>query len=167
MSERVSGLNDVHAAHARELIAKAAHLMVLHKDAVTYSQESNRMVGIREQLTVIKLQFPRTCDCSSTAKWMLWDAMARPYGVRDLVSHQHWDGGGWTGNMYQNGKRVVHDSNLKIGDLIYYGDQGGGVPKHVAVYLGGGVVFSHGSQGGPYFLGIDYRNDRRMSRRYI
>jgi NlpC/P60 family len=167
VSARVSGLSDDHAAHARSLIARAARVMVQHKNEISYSQRLDRMVGIRNELTITKGEFPRTCDCSSTAKWMLWDAMARPYEVRDLVSHQNWVGGGWTGNMYMNGKRVVHDANLKVGDLIYYGNQGGGVPEHVAVYIGGGMVFSHGSQGGPYLLSMDYRSDRRLTRRYI
>lgn len=169
MSERVSGLSDEHAQHSRALILKAAHVMVTHKDEIDYSQRADRMVGVREKLTITKGQFPKTCDCSSTAYWMLWDALARPYGVRDLVCHVGWNPNGtiYTGTQFRNGKAVVHDINLKIGDLIFYGDQGGGIPEHVAVYIGGGMVFSHGSMGGPYILVLDYRNDRRMSRRYI
>jgi hypothetical protein len=166
MSERVSGLSDDHAAHARVIIAKSARVMVAHKSSVHYTQGPTRWAGINYKLTITKGQYPRRCDCSSTSHWMLWDAMARPYGVRDLVSHLAWQGG-WTGSMYQNGKRVVHDENLKIGDQIFYGDQGGGIPEHVATYVGGGKVFSHGSEGGPYILDLDYRKDRRMSRRYI
>lgn len=171
MSNRVSGLSDEHAAHARGLIVRSSRLMIKHKGIIHYSQEANRMVGIAEELTVTKNEFPRTCDCSSTNKWQLWDAIGRPYHVRDLTigstSHDWLRGGGWTGSMYKHGKRVVHDENLKIGDLIFYGDQGGGVPEHVAIYVGGRMVFSHGSEGGPYILDMDYRNDRRMSRRYI
>lgn len=166
MSASVSGLSDAHRAHARTLIVKAAHLMVSQKDFIHYSQRPDRMVGIQKKLTVTKGQCPKTCDCSSTAYWMLWDSEHRPYGVRDLVAHANWVTA-YTGSMYKNGKAVVHDKNLKIGDLIFYGDQGGGIPEHVAVYIGGGKVFSHGSEGGPYILGLDYRNDRRMSRRYI
>lgn len=166
MSTRVSGLSDIHAEHARVLIAKAAHVMVVNKDKIHYSQKANRFVGIEKKLTIIKNEYPTTCDCSSTATWMLWDATARPYGVHDIVSHANWLSG-YTGSMYKNGKAVIHDSNLMIGDLIFYGDQGAGIPEHVAVYVGGGLGFSHGSEGGPYILKLDYRNDRRMSRRYI
>lgn len=171
MSSRVSGLSDEHAAHVRDLILKQAAYGVKHKDEIDYSQGGNRQVGVRSKLTITKSQFPHTCDCSSTVWWMLFDAMHRPYGIRDLVCHVGWnpDGTVYTGTMYRNGKRVVHDSNLKIGDLIFYGDQGGGIPEHVAIYIGGGYVFSHGSMGGPYILKLDYRDDRRRDcmRRFI
>lgn len=169
MSERVSGLSDDHAAHARKLITRAAHVMVLHKIEIHYTQGATRQEGVRKKLSITDGQFPHRGDCSSTAYWMLWDALKRPYGVRDLVCHVDWNPNGlvYTGSMYRNGKAVVHDKNLKIGDLIFYGDQSGGIPEHVAVYIGGGMVFSHGSEGGPYILNLDYRNDRRMSRRFI
>jgi hypothetical protein len=165
-SASVSGLSESHRAHAREILVKSMRRMVQDKDKVHYSQRSDRWVGINSHLTILKGQYPKTCDCSSTATWMLWDAMHRPYGVRDLVNGANWTAG-YTGTMFTRGKRVVHDENLKIGDLIFYGNQGGGIPEHVAMYIGGGCVFSHGSEGGPYILKLDYRSDRRMSRRYI
>lgn len=166
MSGSVSGLSDEHRAHARKLIVLAARTMVAHKNQIFYSQGSNRWEGIRRKLTITEGEFPKHCDCSSTAQWMLWDAMARPYGVRDLVSNSNWSAG-YTGSQYRNGKPVKYNANIKIGDLIFYGDQGGGVPKHVCVALGGRLVFSHGSMAGPFLCDIDYRNDRRMTRRYI
>jgi NlpC/P60 family len=165
-SKRVSGLSDDHAKHARKLIVKAAHLMVANKGRVHYSQRADRWVGIDRRLTVTKGQYPTTCDCSSTATWMLWDAIHRTYNVRDLVNGALWKAG-YTGTQYKRGKAVVHDKNLKVGDLIFYGTQGGGIPQHVCVYVGGGKVFSHGSEAGPFILNLDYRRDRRMSRRYI
>ena len=93
MSIRVSGLSDEHAAHARSLILKAAHTMVVHKDQIHYSQESDRWEGIHRRLTITKGQFPRHCDCSSTSTWMLWDAIRRTYGVQDLVNRLGWHGG--------------------------------------------------------------------------
>lgn len=162
----ISGLNPAHRAHARDLIVLAAHTMVKNKRNVHYSQGADRWEGIARKLSITKGQFPTHCDCSSTAQWMLWDAMARPYGVRDLVSLSRWTAG-YTGSQYKNGKLVIHDENLKIGDLLFYGDQGGGVPKHVTVSLGGRLCFSHGGEAGPYILDIDYRSDRRMTRRYI
>jgi hypothetical protein len=171
MSNRVSGLSDDHAAHARSLIVLQARTMVAHKGEIHYTQKYPRQEGLRNHLTITKGQFPKHADCSSTAYWMLWDAIHRNYGVRDLVCHVDWNPNGliYTGSQYKHGKRVVHDSNLKIGDLIFYGDQGGGIPEHVAVYVGGGKVFSNGSEGGPYILDIDYRGDRRRDcmRRFI
>lgn len=166
MSDRVSGISDDHAAHARSLIARAAHTMVTHKNEIHYSQKADRWEGIRTGLSITHGRFPRHCDCSSTQSWLMWDSLHRPYGVRDLVNRQNWLAG-YTGTMYTHGKGVIHDKNLKIGDAIFYGDQGGGIPEHVATYVGGGMVFSHGSEGGPYILPLDYRSDRRMSRRYI
>lgn len=166
MSGSVSGLSPAHRAHARKLILRAAKTMVQRKHLINYSQGPNRWEGITKGLTITKGQYPKNCDCSSTAQWMLWDAMKRPYGVRDLVSGSNWRHG-YTGSQYTRGKAVKHDKNMKIGDLVFYGRQGGGIPSHVAVYVGGGKVFSHGSQGGPYILNIDYRGDRRMTRRYI
>lgn len=168
---RVSGLSDEHAQHAYDLILKAAAFGCAHRDQINYSQGADRMVGLRDHLTITKGEFPHTADCSATSYWMLWDAIARAYGTRDLICLVHWNPNGliYTGSMYRNGKRVVHDENLKIGDFIFYGNQGGGVPEHVAIYIGGGKVFSHGSMGGPYILNLDYRADRRREcmRRFI
>jgi cell wall-associated NlpC family hydrolase len=161
-----SGLSEEHRAHARELIVKACGKMVDNKNKITYSQGADRWEGIRKGLSITRGLYPTHCDCSSTHTWLMWDSMHRNYGVRDLVNGMNWLAG-YTGTMYTRGKGVKHDENLKVGDAIFYGDQGGGIPKHVATYLGGGKVFSHGSQGGPYILDIDYRPDRRMSRRYI
>jgi cell wall-associated NlpC family hydrolase len=166
MGRRVSGLDDAQAAHARRVIIKDAKNMITHKREIHYSQGPDRWEGIDGRRTHLNNTYPKHCDCSSTSTWMLWDAMGRPYGVRDVVNGANWRAG-YTGTQYDHGKRVKHDSNLKIGDLIFYGDQGGGIPEHVAVYVGGGFVFSHGSEGGPYILRLDYRHDRRQSRRYI
>lgn len=166
MARRVSGLSDEHAAHARKVILKDAKNMVANKSIIHYSQKSDRWEGINTRRTHLTNTYPKHCDCSSTATWMLWDAMARPYGVRDLVNHANWKAG-YTGTMQKGGKAVHSKSNLKVGDCIFYGDQGGGISEHVTVYVGGGMVFSHGSEGGPYFLPVDYRPDRRIMRRYI
>lgn len=165
----VSGLSPDHRHHARVIIAKDAKNMLANKGKVHYSQGPHRMDGIRLKLTHLNNTFPTEVDCSGSAYWMLWDATARPYGLRDLVCHANWNPNGliFTGSMYKNGKAVVHDANLMIGDLIFYGNQGGGVPEHVAVYMGGGMVFSQGSEAGPFLLPLDYRKDRRMARRYI
>ena len=169
MSGRVSGLTDRQARYARSLLVKSAANMVRNKDRIDYSQAYNRQEALRRKKSITDGEYPLHADCSSTVYWMLWDVLKRPYGVRDVVCKNEWDPDGvcYTGTQYKNGKAVVHDKNLKVGDLIFYGDQGGGIPEHVAMYIGGGKVFSHGSDGGPYIIGLDYRSDRRMSRRYI
>jgi cell wall-associated NlpC family hydrolase len=166
MSGSASGLSDAHRAHARKLVAENCRRMVANKNSIHYTQSAARWEGIRLYKSAVRDTYPKHADCSSTHTWLMWDAMHRPYGVRDLVNRLNWKAG-YTGTMYKRGKAVEHDENLKIGDAIFYGDQGGGIPEHVATYVGGGKVFSHGSEGGPYILGLDYRSDRRMSRRYI
>lgn len=165
----VSGLSAEHASHARGLLLLSAKTMVANKTLIHYSQGADRMEYVRNRLTIIEHQYPKHGDCSSTTYGMLWDAIHRNYGVRDLVAGCNWNPDGliYTGSMYKNGKRVVHDENIKVGDLIYFGDQGGGIPEHVAMAMGGRTIFSHGSEGGPYFLDLDYRGDRRMTQRYI
>jgi hypothetical protein len=167
---RISRLTDKQAAHARELLVRSAKNMVKHKTKVVYSQAYNRQEAMRKRKTITRGEYPATADCSSTVWWMLWDAMGRNYKVKDIVCKTD----GWnpnqtvyTGSMFRNGKAVVHDKNLKVGDLIFYGTQSGGIPSHVCMYIGGGLVFSHGSNAGPYICKLDYRSDRRMSRRYI
>lgn len=171
MPDRVSGLSDEHAAAVRARIVHACKVMVANKTIIHYSQGYNRQEGVRNHLNIAHGDFPKHCDCSSTAWWLFWTSMRVMYGVRDLVCHTSpgWNPNGtvYTGSQYTHGKAVVHDENLKVGDLIFYGNQGGGIPEHVAVSLGGRLVFSHGSEGGPYILDLDYRGDRRMSRRFI
>lgn len=168
MGSRVSGLNDAQAFHARRVIIKDVHNMMQHKSIIHYSQGPDRWEGIDRRCTHLNGTFPLHADCSSTLTWLIWDAIARSYHVHDLVNHDNWRAG-YTGTAQTGGKRVKHDSNLLIGDGIFYGDQGGGVSEHTAIYIGGGHVFSHGSEAGPFILPIDYRPDRRreLMRRYI
>lgn len=166
MGQRVSGLTDQQAAHARAVILRDVKNMMAHQSEIHYSQGPNRWEGIAERCTHMHNTFPKHCDCSSTTSWMLWDALAHSYHVHDIVNGANW-AAGYTGTQYSHGKQVKHDSNLKVGDLIFYGTQAGGVPEHVAIYVGGGMVFSHGGEAGPFILRLDYRSDRRQSRRYI
>lgn len=167
MSGRVSGLSDEHARHARALISENAARVFANRGAIHYTWSSRRWDGIRLRKSATRNTFPYYADCSSLATWLLWDGMARPYGVRDLVNGAYWRYG-YTGSMYRRGKGVDKPSNRKIGDLVFYGRQGGGdIPSHVAIYIGGGRVLSHGSEAGPLILPVDYRRDRRMTRRYI
>jgi hypothetical protein len=67
-----------------------------------------------------------------------------------------------TGTLCQHGHAVA---SPQPGDLVFYGS---GAPwHHVAVYVGGGRVVSHGSEGGPFLEAMDYRGDRGQIRRYV
>lgn len=55
----------------------------------------------------------------------------------------NYNGSGFTGTLFNRGHAVTL-AQLQPGDLTFYGDQGGGVPSHTAVYIGGGMVVSNG-----------------------
>lgn len=67
-------------------------------------------------------------------------------------------GAGSTRELCVRGKPVKR-GNLKPGDAVFYGRDYLGRPTHVAGYVGGGKVISHGSASGPLLLDIDYRSD--------
>jgi hypothetical protein len=168
VTARVSGLSDAQAFHARRVIIKDVHNMMQHQAAIHYTQGPRRWEGIDHRCNHLDGTFPHHADCSSTLTWLIWDAIARSYHVHDLVNHAAWKAG-YTGTAQSGGKQVKHESNLLIGDGIFYGDQGGGISEHTAIYIGGGHVFSHGGESGPFILPMDYRKDRRreLMRRYI
>lgn len=165
MTGAVSGLSDARRAQARRTILRGVDLLLRNPDAVHYTQGPLRWEGINRGLHIQTGQHPTHGDCSSTHTWLLWCALT---GVQpkidDLVNGQHWKAG-YTGTIIGRGKRVQHVSNAKVGDAVLYGP----LPfcEHVATYIGGGLVFSHGGEAGPFKLGVDYRLDRTAIRRHI
>jgi hypothetical protein len=161
---RVSGLSDAHAAEARAVILKGVDLLMRDPAGVHYTQGPDRWSAINQKLRIADGKHLTRGDCSSTGSWLLWNALTHVGVSRDLVNATAWRSG-FTGTMAVHGKRVVQVEHAKIGDAVLYGP----APtfEHVAVYIGGGRVFSHGSEAGPFLLPIDYRPDRGMIRRYI
>jgi cell wall-associated NlpC family hydrolase len=165
MTNRVSGLSDAHASEARRVILIGVRLLIAHKGAVHYTKDlQERWEGIRRGYRIADRDFPHHGDCSSTHSWLLWNALTHVGVHRDLVNDAEWLSG-YTGTIAQHGKRVYRLTNAKVGDAVLYGPEP--TFEHVATYIGGGRVFSHGSEGGPYLLGVDYRPDRGMMRRSI
>jgi hypothetical protein len=160
----VSGLSKHHRAVARKINMNGCHMMLNHASIIHYTQGSLRWSGIDQHKRISHRQFPYYGDCSSTVTWLLWNALHVKYGVRDLVNGEHWRAG-YTGTIATHGKRVHHDKNIEVGDLILYGDAP--TYEHVAISMGGRMVFSHGSEGGPYYIDRDYRDDRGPTRRFI
>lgn len=160
----VSGLSASHRAEARRIVLHGCDIMLSHASLVHYSMGNDRWSAIDQKLLISKGQYVQHGDCSSTATWLLWNALHHRFGVRDVVNATLWRAG-YTGTIAQHGKVVRHDYNIKIGDLILYGPAP--VYEHVAVAIGGGYVFSHGSEGGPYKLRLDYRGDRGPTHRFI
>lgn len=163
--DRVSGLSDAHAAEARRVILMGVRLLMANPAGVHYTQNGTaRWEGIHKELRIAEGEYPRHGDCSSTHTWLLWNALTHVGVDRDLVNGQRWLAG-YTGTIAAHGKRVVDLRNAKVGDAILYGPRP--TFEHVATYIGGGRVFSHGSERGPFLLGVDYRPDRGMIRRSI
>jgi hypothetical protein len=154
----VSGLNESQRAKAREMVIQAAYLGLKNAKALHYTQGARRWEGIQKKLRAWRGQFPKYADCSSFATWCLWQGLGH-FHVRDVVNGENWLAG-FTGTQLSHGKRVVHESNIKHGDLALYNG-------HVAVCVGGGMVISHGSEGGPYLLPLHYRSDLLEVRRFI
>lgn len=165
----VSGLSDRHRALARRRTVDAGWLAYRHRSAVHYTQGARRWDGINNTNVAYQGQYPRYADCSSYATWCLWNGLYVAYKVRDTVNGAGW-AAGYTGTMLEHGKPVVHRKNVLHADCVIYG-QPGSDGAHTALVVGrkDGIlmVLSHGSEGGPYYLPLDYRSDIMSIRRYI
>jgi hypothetical protein len=157
-----SGLNYKDRKKARELGLKAARLGLERAPSLHYTQGAKRWEGIAKKLKAWKGQCPAYADCSAFATWCLWNALDH-FHLKDIVNGADWKGG-YTGTQLQHGRVVKYGK--KPLDLVLYG-QKGTTGEHVAVYVGGGKVISHGSEGGPYLLRWDYRPDVIEVRRFI
>jgi cell wall-associated NlpC family hydrolase len=160
----VSGLSDTHRIRARDLAMEAAFLGLERAPSLHYTQGPKRWEGIAQDMKAWRGECPHYADCSAFATWCLWNGLDH-YGVRDVVNDAQWRAG-YTGTMLEHGKPVVHEENIMRADLALYGVPGT-TGKHVAICIGGGLVISHGSEGGPYKLPLHYRSDLIVVRRYI
>lgn len=161
MSSNPSKLKPRQRRNARRLAANAALLALRNAPAVHYTQGARRWEGIDQGDKAWRGRFPNYADCSSFYTWCIWNGLSH-YGVRDVVNGQKWRAG-YTGTMLQHGVEVDH---LIVGDAVIYGPRGS-TGRHVALYIGGGFVISHGSEGGPYKVPVNYRADIQSKRRYI
>lgn len=157
----VSGLSHAHAKKAVDLTLQAAVLGLHHASVIHYTQGDLRWQGIDRARIASNGGYPNWADCSAYATWCLWNGLHVHLGHTDTVNGQRWQAG-YTGTLMEHGQRV---SSLIPGDLVIYGS---GFPgEHVAVYTGGGLVVSHGSEAGPLLLPVHYRSDALQYRRYI
>lgn len=85
-------------------------------------------------------RIPPATDCSGMSTWILYEAGAGAsvgyFGPGSPV--------GWTGTLRYQGRHISTTDTryLYPGDLVFYHGWG-----HVAVYIGGGLVVSHGTVG--------------------
>lgn len=159
-----SGLSEAHRKIARDLAVEAAVLGLKHAASLHYTQDAwLRWEGIREQLKAWKGQFPHHADCSAFVTWCLWNGLDH-YHHHDNVNGLSWKAG-YTGTLLTHGVRVDHRWTLHRADAVIYGSRWPG--EHTALYIGGGLVISNGSEAGPYKLHEFYRPDVLQVRRYI
>lgn len=169
-----SGLTQKERIRARDLAVGAALVGLHHAPAIHYSQGPARFDGIAHDLKAWRGQFPTSLDCSAFVTWCLWNGLDH-FHVGDIVNGAHWRAG-YTGTLAGHGVRVDGGQGypsmaLQRADVVLYG---WGFPyEHTAIVLGRDrhtgktLVISHGSEGGPYLLDIDYRRDRAQVRRFI
>jgi hypothetical protein len=152
-------------AEVRRLAHAAFQLAYLHKGAVHYTMGPERWQGIAHELRAAAGRYPTQADCSAMYTWAMWNALTHVFGsdVADVVNGAAWRGG-YTGTLLSHGWGVSMGA-LEVGDAVIYGN---GFPgEHVAMYVGGGCVLSHGSDAGPFLLPVRYRGDVMQARRYI
>jgi hypothetical protein len=164
MTVPVSGLAANDRALVRKRAVQAAVLSIDRAGGLHYTKGPRRWEGIDQHLSAARGQVPAYGDCSASATWWLWNGLWLLYGKPDTVNGQGWKYG-FTGTMLTSGKAVPSSVAWLPGDLLIYGK--GPPGKHVAMYLGGGMAASHGSEGGPYKVRWNYRPDLMAVRRCI
>jgi cell wall-associated NlpC family hydrolase len=94
-----------------------------------------RWVGIRDKLCAPTV--PATSDCSSMVTWVYWTLFGNG---TDIMNGEGW-AAGYTGTLDKHGRPVTASvAGLQIGDLCFYYHP----MHHVAIYVGGGKVVTHG-----------------------
>ena len=125
-------------ARARDLARKAA---VTPQDAIRqkirtwgewYVQNRNQISYSQVRPYPKSARLPLRTDCSGSATHILFMA-----GCKNDPNGRNYDGQGYTGTMYQRGTKVSLGA-VRPGDLVFYGNQGGGVPSHVIIVIGPG-----------------------------
>lgn len=133
-------------SNKRSIIVATALFGARNRYSIHYTQSRARMYGVRNKIRPPRIPYYE--DCSSFATWCYWVAGAPdPNGL-------DYNGYGFTGTQISHGRRV---SSPRPGDLIFYGRDWRGNPTHVAIYIGGGKVVSHGGESGPVVSYYKYR----------
>lgn len=151
----VSGLSAEHRHKATNMALQAAVLWLHHKDQIHYTEGSQRWECIDRDIKAWRGEYAHHGDCSSSLTAWVWSGLDH-FHVRDTVNGLHWRAGN-TESMLDHGRRV---RSLFPGCAVIYNG-------HTALYTGGGLVVSHGSEAGPLLLPWNYRSDIVSLRSYI
>ena len=117
----------------------AAHARLVGGNTLSYSQS-----GSRSSFPAWP-RLPPATDCSGFITWIAYQAgfgaSVGYYGPGSPV--------GWTGTLNYQGFLVRPNQALAIGDIVLYPSSSASGPPwgHVAMYIGHGLVVSHGSVG--------------------
>lgn len=148
----------------RDMVMQACALGVAHSSSIHYTEGNLRWTWHNPHIHLAwRGQYVLWYDCSAFSHYALFNAKHHYPPGHDNVSNSNWTGG-YTGSMIHNGLRV--HSNLQRGDQVLYGNPLGAT-GHVATYIGGGWVISHGSEIGPIKVSMHYRSDIYGFWRYI
>lgn len=154
-SGSVSGLSVQHCHKATNMALQAAVLWLHHKDEIHYTEGSQRWECIDRGIKAWRGEYAKHGDCSSSLTAWVWSGLDH-FHVRDVVNGLRWQAGN-TESMLNHGRRV---RSLFPGCAVIYNG-------HTALYTGGGLVVSHGSEAGPLLLPWNYRSDIVSLRSYI
>ena len=163
------GLNPTERIRTRRLIKFAALETVHRAVEIHYTQGPRRWEGIDKKFRCYPghIEYPKYADCSAYVTWLYWNALKRRinHGFPDILNGANWKAG-YTGTLLQHGRQLHNNTPGLVGDLVIYGAPGT-TGRHVAGYIGNGMVFSHGSEAGPFILPWNYRKDVESVRRYL
>ncbi len=164
-----SGLSPEHRRKAINMALQAAVLGYHHRDQIHYTQGPKRWEGIDSHRKAWRGEYPNNADCSAYVTWCLWSGLDH-FHEPDIVNRQRWLAG-YTGTMLQHGEAIRRP---EPGAGVIYGSNnpndypsGQVTGEHTAIYTGGGLVVSHGSEPGPLLIPWRYRSDVLSIRRYI
>lgn len=150
-----SGLSRAHVTKATNMALQAVVLGYHRRSEMHYTEGGTRWEGIDSDRKAWRGEVPFQEDCSSFYTWGVWNGLDH-FHVRDVVNGQRWRAG-FTGTMLEHGRHVR--SPFPGCAIIYDG--------HTAMYTGGGLVVSFGSEIGPLLLPWRYRTDIVAIRSYI
>lgn len=140
-------------------VIRRSYFWIAHEYRTGYSQDAyRRWSGILNHVHWHDdHDVPPYADCSSAAYWLAWDARCAVLGKpgNDIM------GGDWrwgnTTTLKEHGKRHSSRTSTDLWvpgrTLVFYEYP----TAHVTVYLGSGVVFSHGRSAGPELRRFNYR----------
>ena len=153
----------VTSAQVAKIVVATAMQGVSKRAGIHYTQSASRWSGISRHIKGPSQ--PPYCDCSSYTTWLIWQARVRcrKTAGTDVVNGANWNYGNTATQITKGIRHRLGVGHWYAGrTLVFYGHP----VSHVAVYVGGGRVVSHGQESGPLYLPWNYRSDFNHARAY-